>query len=99
MVQVVQIVQAVQKVHTRLVHTVLAAVVCVFSDARLILAQAPADKVVVSYPSKSITNFPILETAKQTGFFQKEALSVSVVYMRGGLDITALLTGHPHYRR
>ena len=49
--------------------------------------------VVVSYPSKSITNFPILETAKQKGFFQKEALNVSVVYMRGGIDIKALLTG------
>src|SRR5262245_62204209 len=93
MVQVVQIVQAVQKVQTRFVPIVLVAVVCVFSDARSILAQAPADKVVVSYPSKSITNFPILETAKQKGFFQKEALNVSVVYMRGGIDIKALLTG------
>jgi ABC-type nitrate/sulfonate/bicarbonate transport system substrate-binding protein len=51
------------------------------------------DKVVVSYPSKSITNFPILETAQRKGFFQKEALSVSLVYMRGGIDIKALLTG------
>jgi NitT/TauT family transport system substrate-binding protein len=56
-------------------------------------AQSTSDKVVVSYPSKSITNFPILETAKQKGFFQKEALNVSVVYMRGGIDIKALLTG------
>jgi NitT/TauT family transport system substrate-binding protein len=51
------------------------------------------DKVVVSYPSKSITNFPILETGQRRGFFQKEALNVSVVYMRGGIDIKALLTG------
>jgi NitT/TauT family transport system substrate-binding protein len=51
------------------------------------------DKAVVSYPSKSITNFPILETAQRRGFFQKENLSVSVVYMRGGIDIKALLTG------
>ena len=51
------------------------------------------DKVVVSYPSKSITNFPILETAQRKGFFQKENLSVSLVYMRGGIDIKALLTG------
>ena len=33
----------------------------------------PAEKVVVSYPSKSITNFPILETAKQKGFFRRSA--------------------------
>jgi len=58
-------------------------------------AQAPAitEKVVVSYPSKSITNFPILETAQRKGFFQREALNVSAVYMRGGIDIKALLTG------
>jgi NitT/TauT family transport system substrate-binding protein len=52
-----------------------------------------ADKVVVSYPSKSITNFPILETALRRGFFQKENLSVSMVYMRGGIDIKAIITG------
>ena len=50
------------------------------------------DRVVVSYPSKSITNFPILETAQRRGFFQKENLSVSMVYMRGGIDIKALIT-------
>jgi NitT/TauT family transport system substrate-binding protein len=55
-------------------------------------ALAP-DKIVVSYPSKSITSFPILETAQRRGFFQKENLSVSAVYMRGSIDIKALLTG------
>jgi NitT/TauT family transport system substrate-binding protein len=53
---------------------------------------APPEKIVVSYPSKSITNFPILETARQKGFFQKEGLQVSLVYIRGGLDIKTLLT-------
>ena len=53
---------------------------------------APAEKIVVSYPSKSITNFPILETARQKGFFQREGLHVSLVYIRGGLDIQTLLT-------
>ena len=56
-------------------------------------AQVTPEKVVVSYPSKSITNFPILETAQRRGFFQKENLSVSMVYMRGGIDIKALITG------
>jgi NitT/TauT family transport system substrate-binding protein len=51
-----------------------------------------AEKIVVSYPSKSITNFPILETARQKGFFQREGLQVSLVYIRGGLDIKTLLT-------
>lgn len=53
---------------------------------------APTERLVVSYPSKSITNFPILETARQKGFFQREGLQVSLVYIRGGLDIKTLLT-------
>src|SRR5258707_9499046 len=52
-----------------------------------------SDRVVVSYPSKSITSFPILETAQRRGFFRRENLNVSAVYMRGGIDIKALLTG------
>lgn len=51
------------------------------------------ERVVVSYPSKSITSFPILETAQRRGFFRKENLDVSVVYMRGGIDIKAIITG------
>lgn len=76
-----------------LAYILLAAFIFAYSDARPARAQAAAEKVVVSYPSKSITNFPILETARQKGFFQKEALNVSIVYMRGGIDIKALLTG------
>ncbi|HMF50316.1 MAG TPA: ABC transporter substrate-binding protein, partial [Candidatus Saccharimonadales bacterium] len=51
------------------------------------------DKVVVSYPSKSITNFPILKTGQKKDFYQKENLSISVVYMHNSIDIKALLTG------
>jgi len=52
-----------------------------------------SDRVVVSYPSKSITSFPILETAQRRGFFRRENLDVSAVYIRGGIDIKAVLTG------
>ena len=69
------------------IYTVLAAVGFVCGIVPWVHAQTTTDKVVVSYPSKSITNFPILETARQKGFFQKEALNVSAVYMRGGIDI------------
>lgn len=68
-------------------------VVLVFTaDARSQGGVTP-DRVVVSYPSKSITSFPILETAQRRGFFRKENLDVSPVYMRGGIDIKAVLTG------
>jgi NitT/TauT family transport system substrate-binding protein len=50
-------------------------------------------RIIVSYPSKSITSFPILETAQRRGFFRKENLDVSAVYMRGGIDIKAVITG------
>ncbi|MGH7871073.1 MAG: ABC transporter substrate-binding protein [Candidatus Binatia bacterium] len=54
---------------------------------------ATLEKIVVSYPSKSITSFPILETGRRKGFFQREGLNVNLVYMRGGLDIKAVVTG------
>lgn len=58
---------------------------------------APGEKIVVSYPSRSITSFPILETARQKGFFQREGLSASVIYVRGGIDLKALITGDVDY--
>jgi NitT/TauT family transport system substrate-binding protein len=54
--------------------------------------QSPQN-VVVSYPSKSITSFPILDTARRKGFFPQQGLNVNLVYMRGGLDIKAVVTG------
>src|SRR4029077_18070390 len=77
--------------------TFFVAIALVCGSARWTHAQVPIDKVVVSYPSKSITSFPILETAKQKGFFQREALNVSAVYMRGGIDIKAILTGDAEF--
>lgn len=70
----------------------LLAILFAFASAARAQVSAP-DKVVVSYPSKSITNFPILETGQKRGFYQKENLGVNAVYMRGGIDIKALLTG------
>lgn len=77
-----------------LTRTLLPVVILTFLFSIEARAQTTGpDKVVVSYPSKSITNFPILDTGQRRGFYQKENLSVSIVYMRGGIDIKALLTG------
>lgn len=66
----------------------------IFTWLNLATAQGPAlQNVVVSYPSKSITSFPILDTARRKGFFQQQGLNVNLVYMRGGLDIKAVFTG------
>jgi len=73
--------------------------VCILTDPAR--AQGPpastVEKIVVSYPSRSITSFPILETARQKGFFQKEGLNASIIYVRGGIDIKALITGDIDY--
>jgi len=74
---------------------IVAAVVAAHAQGRSV---SPPEQIVVSYPSKSITNFPILETARQKGFFQREGLHVSLVYIRGGLDIKTLLTNDPTLR-
>jgi ABC-type nitrate/sulfonate/bicarbonate transport system substrate-binding protein len=77
-----------------LTRTFLALVILSFFFSIEVRAQTTTpERVVVSYPSKSITNFPILETGQRRGFYQKENLSVNLVYMRGGIDIKALLTG------
>jgi len=68
-------------------------IVLAMTDNGWTQASIASDRVVVSYPSKSITSFPILETAQRRGFFRKENLDVSVVYMRGGIDIKAIITG------
>jgi ABC-type nitrate/sulfonate/bicarbonate transport system substrate-binding protein len=68
-------------------------VVLVFTADALSQGSVAPDRIVVSYPSKSITSFPILETAQRRGFFRRENLDVSAVYMRGGIDIKAVLTG------
>jgi NitT/TauT family transport system substrate-binding protein len=70
-----------------------ALIVLAMTDNGWTQASIASDRVVVSYPSKSITSFPILETAQRRGFFRKENLDVSVVYMRGGIDIKAIITG------
>jgi ABC-type nitrate/sulfonate/bicarbonate transport system substrate-binding protein len=70
----------------------LLVVIAMTADAPSAAGVTP-DRVVVSYPSKSITSFPILETAQRRGFFRRENFDVSAVYMRGGIDIKAVLTG------
>ena len=58
---------------------------------------ASAEKVVVSYPSKSLTSFLIPEIARQRGFFLAEGIEVNLIYVRGAIDIKALVTGDVDY--
>jgi ABC-type nitrate/sulfonate/bicarbonate transport system substrate-binding protein len=56
-----------------------------------------AEKVVVSYPSRSLTSFLIPEIARQRGFFLAEGIEANLIYVRGAIDIKALVTGDVDY--
>jgi NitT/TauT family transport system substrate-binding protein len=58
---------------------------------------ASAEKVVVSYPSRSLTSFLIPEIARQRGFFLAERIEANLIYVRGAIDIKALVTGDVDY--
>lgn len=58
---------------------------------------ASAEKVVICYPSRSLTSFLLPEIARQRGFFLAEGIEVSLIYVRGAIDIKALVTGDVDY--
>lgn len=59
------------------------------------LGQSPAEKVVISYPSRSIASID-LYIAQDLGFFREEGLAVDLVQIRGNVAISAGLTGQVH---
>lgn len=56
-----------------------------------------AEKVVISYPSRTLTSFLVPEIARQKGFFLAEAIEANLIYVRGAIDIKALVTGDVDY--
>jgi len=56
-----------------------------------------AEKVVVSYPSRTLTSFLVPEIARQKGFFLAEGIEANLIYVRGAIDIKALVTGDVDY--
>lgn len=56
-----------------------------------------AERITLCYPSRSLTSFLIPEVARQKGFFQSEGLDANLIYVRGGIDIKALVTGDVDY--
>lgn len=56
-----------------------------------------AEKVIVSYPSRSLTSFIIPEIARQRGFYLAEGIEANLIYVRGAIDIKALVTGDVDY--
>jgi len=58
-------------------------------------AQHNLDRVVITYPSRSIASVD-LYIAEERGFFRQEGLLPEVVQVRGNIGVTALLSGDAH---
>ena len=57
--------------------------------------QSSVDKIVITYPSRSIASVD-LYIAQERGFFREEGLLADVVQVRGNIGVTALLSGDAH---
>jgi NitT/TauT family transport system substrate-binding protein len=57
--------------------------------------QSSLDRIVITYPSRSIASVD-LYIAQERGFFRQEGLLADVVQVRGNIGITALLSGDAH---
>src|SRR6185503_13636121 len=58
-------------------------------------ASAQLDRIVITYPSRSIASID-LYLAQERGFFRQENLLADVVQVRGNIGVTALLSGDAH---
>jgi len=58
-------------------------------------AQQNLDRVVITYPSRSIASID-LYIAQERGFFRQEGILAEVVQVRGNIGVTALLSGDAH---
>ncbi|HXV49016.1 MAG TPA: ABC transporter substrate-binding protein [Candidatus Binatia bacterium] len=58
-------------------------------------AQPALEKIVITYPSRSIASVD-LYIAQERGFFHQEGLLADVVQVRGNIGVTALLSGDAH---
>ena len=58
-------------------------------------AQQNLERIVITYPSRSIASVD-LYIAQERGFFRQEGLLADVVQVRGNIGVTALLSGDAH---
>src|SRR6266508_6824157 len=59
------------------------------------LGQQSPERIVITYPSRSIASVD-LYIAQDRGFFRQEGLLADVVQVRGNIGVTALLSGDAH---
>ncbi len=58
----------------------------------------PLEKVIVSYPAKTITSFFVSEVTRQKGFFREEGIDIQLIYVRAGsVEMAAIMSGGIDY--
>ena len=77
------------------IHTPVAALFVTLLFSSVAFGQAPAEKIVITYPSRSIASID-LYIAQERGFFRQEGLQADLVQVRGNIAVTAILSGDAH---
>lgn len=82
------------KIHSHM-KTILVILACLAGLAGGAGAQTSLERIVITYPSRSIASVD-LYIAQERGFFRQEGLQAEVVQVRGNIGVTALLSGDAH---
>ena len=77
------------------IQTLLLAIFLSLTIASAASGQSSLEKVVITYPSRSIASVD-LYIAQERGFFRQEGIVADVVQVRGNIGVTALLSGDAH---
>ncbi len=77
------------------IQTLLLAIFLSLTIVPTTRGQSSLEKVVITYPSRSIASVD-LYIAQERGFFRQEGIVADVVQVRGNIGVTALLSGDAH---
>ena len=77
------------------IQTLLLAIFLSLTIVPTARGQSSLEKVVITYPSRSIASVD-LYIAQERGFFRQEGIVADVVQVRGNIGVTALLSGDAH---
>lgn len=77
---------------TRRIFNLSQAILVLLALPSLASAQQTLERIVITYPSRSIASVD-LYIAQDRGFFRQEGLKAEVVQVRGNIGVTALLSG------
>src|ERR1700741_2802388 len=83
------------KRQTMIIHKIVAPFFAILFFSSVVCGQSAAEKIVITYPSRSIASID-LYIAQERGFFRQEGLQADLVQVRGNIAVTAILSGDAH---